>query len=213
MESVTVTTGPEHGLVDLAPVLAAATRGDGAAWRELINRYGRRIYALAKSRCRDPHTAEEITQSVFTTLASKVGAGEYQEQGRFEAWLFRVAMNRIRDHVRRAKRRSGEAGDAGLSRVAVRQNDEGISDVIRLQLRAAMDELPDADREVIELRHLGGMSFKQIAEMLGEPVGTLLARHHRALRKLKGSIERREHMPNNAGRGPSDGRPADRAQT
>ena len=53
------------------------------------------------------------------------------------------------------------------------------------RLRIAMNELPEADREIIELRHHGGMSFKQMSELLEEPLGTLLARHHRALRKLK----------------------------
>ena len=52
-------------------------------------------------------------------------------------------------------------------------------------LRSALSGLEDADREVIELRHHAGMSFKQIADLLEEPIGTLLARHHRALRKLK----------------------------
>jgi RNA polymerase sigma-70 factor (ECF subfamily) len=57
------------------------------------------------------------------------------------------------------------------------------------RLRRAMDQLSDADREIVELRHHGGMSFKQMADMLGEPVGTLLARHHRALRKLRDVME------------------------
>jgi RNA polymerase sigma-70 factor (ECF subfamily) len=52
-----------------------------------------------------------------------------------------------------------------------------------------MAELNEEDREVIELRHHGGMSFKEMAEMLGEPMGTLLARHHRALHKLRRVLE------------------------
>jgi RNA polymerase sigma-70 factor (ECF subfamily) len=47
-----------------------------------------------------------------------------------------------------------------------------------------MLRLPDADREIVELRHQGGLSFKQLADLLNEPLGTLLARHHRALKKL-----------------------------
>lgn len=180
---------PEPGLVDLAPVLEAATRGDGTAWRTLIQLYGRRIYALAKSRCRDPHVAEEIAQSVFATLAAKVGAGEYQEQGRFEAWLFRVAMNRIRDHVRRARRHRDEQGEQALGSVASTQSPGRERDPMLEKLQAALATLSDADREVVELRHHGGMSFKQIADTLGEPIGTLLARHHRALKKLKDQIE------------------------
>src|ERR1044071_2785470 len=90
---------------ELAPLLKAASRGDPGAWRELVNRYGRRVYALAKSRCRNEDVAEEIAQSVFATIAAKVGGGEYTEVGRFESWLFRVTMNRVRDTERRAKRR------------------------------------------------------------------------------------------------------------
>jgi RNA polymerase sigma-70 factor (ECF subfamily) len=54
-----------------------------------------------------------------------------------------------------------------------------------------MQQLPEADRLVIDLRHQGGMGFQQMADLLHEPLGTLLARHHRALRKLKALIGRR----------------------
>src|SRR3954465_2189403 len=103
---------------DLAPLLEAAARGDPAAWRELVNRYSRRVYALAKSRCRNEDVAEEIAQSVFATVATKLGAGEYTESGRFESWLFRVAMNRVRDVVRKAKRRPETHDPDALTRVA-----------------------------------------------------------------------------------------------
>ena len=56
-------------------------------------------------------------------------------------------------------------------------------------MRRAMGELGDSDREVIELRHHGQMSFKEMAEVLDEPMGTLLARHHRALKKLRGIMD------------------------
>ncbi|MEM9083876.1 MAG: sigma factor-like helix-turn-helix DNA-binding protein, partial [Planctomycetota bacterium] len=58
-------------------------------------------------------------------------------------------------------------------------------------LRMAVSELSEADRTVIELRHFADMSFAQIAEILTQPIGTVLARHHRALRKLKTLIEER----------------------
>jgi len=170
-------------VVDL---LAQAARGDERAWRELISLYARRVFALARSRVRGDELAEEITQSVFATVASKLGKGEYTEQGKFEAWLFRVAMNRIRDEARRSKRQarsSQEAAFESLAAAAPEPDRDASPDVLRL--RQAMNELTDQDREVIELRHHGGLSFKQLAELLDEPMGTLLARHHRALRKLK----------------------------
>lgn len=179
---------PEDGS-EVAGLLAAASRGDEAAWREVIGRYGRRVYALAKSRCRSPDLAEEVTQSVFATVAAKLGSGGYTEQGRFESWLFRVAMNRIRDEMRRRKRQAEPSDPATLTTREAPEagpSPNGTAEGVALQkLRAAMELLADADREIIELRHHGGMSFKQMADLLDEPLGTLLARHHRALRKLK----------------------------
>ena len=172
----------------LAGVLAAAAQGDEVAWRRSVELYGRRGYALAKSRCKRADVAEEVTQAVFVTVASKLGSGGYSEQGRFEPWLFRVTMNRIRDEVRRIRRHATPTDPASLVHVSGEgppQRTAGEDDASLGALRAAMDRLTEADREIIELRHHGGMSFKQMADLLGEPMGTLLARHHRALRKLK----------------------------
>lgn len=176
---------------EVTRLLQEAAAGDGTAWVRVVERYGRRVFALAQSRCRNCDVAEEITQSVFVTVAEKVGAGEYTECGRFEQWLFRVAMNRVRDHIRRVKRRSATGDEATLSAIASRERDGRDPD--RSQefalLRRAMDTLSDQDREIVELRHHGGLSFKQISDVLEEPLGTLLARHHRALKKLREAIE------------------------
>lgn len=176
-----------QGDPDLAPLLLAASQGVEKAWSELVERYARRVYALAKSRCRDHDAAEEITQSVFATVAEKLGSGEYNEQGRFESWLFRVASNRVRDHVRKLKRRPIAGVSEELERVAaeVEPHPGMPPNNLANRLRDVLEQLSDLDREVVELRHHGGLSFKQISDMLGEPLGTLLARHHRALKKLK----------------------------
>ena len=171
---------------DLAGVLARASGGDEAAWEVIVGRYARRVFALAHSRCRDGELAEEITQSVFVTVAQKLGAGEYTERGRFESWLFRVAMNRLRDEIRRVRRHAIPTEPRALGALA---GPSGAQREDLTALRAAMEQLGDADREVIELRHHGQLSFRQMADLTGEPLGTLLARHHRALRKLRQLIE------------------------
>ena len=178
----------------LAEVLAAAARGEGPAWRELVDRYSPRVFALARSRCRSVDAAEEVTQSVFATVAAKLGgqtgpgsgSGSYVEMGRFEPWLFRIAMNRIRDEARRRDRQAPATDPAELATLPDDHRVNGVAAAGELDaLRHALDLLPDADREVIDLRHHGGLSFRQIAELVNEPIGTLLARHHRALRKLR----------------------------
>ncbi len=176
----------------LAEVLAAASRGDADAWREVVDLYARRVFALVHSRCRRPDLAEEVTQSVFVTVASKLSRGGYTERGRFESWLFRVAMNRARDEMRRMARQATPTDPATVAAALDRaaENGERTRDEASLDaLREAMSSLSEPDREVIELRHHGGLSFRQIADLLGEPMGTLLARHHRALRKLRSMIE------------------------
>lgn len=184
------TAMPEVGQVSAA-VLARAARGDDAAWRMIVSEYSGRVYGLLRSQGADPELAEEITQSVFCTIAAKLV--DYVEGGRFESWLFRIAVNRLRDDARRKRRHAKPAGAnevlEGLAGAAPDHN-AGRAQAEELHaLRAAVERLSDSDREVIDLRHVGGMSFKEMALHLGEPLGTLLARHHRALAKLRGSLE------------------------
>jgi RNA polymerase sigma-70 factor (ECF subfamily) len=181
---------PDSGLAhsestpDLPGILSRAAAGDEHAWRRLIDLFSRRVFALAKSRCRNAEVAEEITQSVFATVASKLSLGEYTEQGRFESWIFRVTMNRLRDEMRRARRQASPTDPEGFATMAARPENDHQTPPELLRLRDALEQLPPADREIVELRHHGGLSFKQLAELLDEPLGTLLARHHRALKKL-----------------------------
>lgn len=181
----------------VAALLASASMGDQAAWREIIGLYSRRVFAMAHSHLKDPDLAEEITQSVFVTLAQKLPgstSGAYQEQGSFEPWLFRITMNRVRDEARRRKRQAKPTSPEELGQHTPVSTDESPTpnneiDPEMQRLRAALTTLEDADREIIDLRHIGGMSFKQIAAVLNAPLGTVLARHHRALKKLRNTME------------------------
>lgn len=174
----------------IAEVLAQAARGDAAAWRDIVRAYGPRVFALCQSRCRDPEVSEEVTQSVFATVALKMTSGEYAERGRFESWLFRVAMNRVRDLMRRNRRRPENLADGQLDQVRAAPERPTNDSPELASLRRAMEHLSPADREIIELRHHAQMGFKQMSEVLDEPLGTLLARHHRALKKLREILER-----------------------
>lgn len=180
--------GPE----DVSSLLARASAGDGDAWRDVLERYGPRVFALVRSRCRSPELAEEITQSVFVTIATKMTSGQYAERGRFESWLFRVAMNRVRDEARRIKRQAVPLAPETLGPLAGTAEDEARTvdgiDPGLARLREAIGALNPQDQEIIHLRHHAQLSFRQIADLLDEPLGTLLARHHRALKKLRAML-------------------------
>ncbi len=169
----------------LQRTLREAAGGDESAWREIVEWFTPRVFGLIRANCGDPELAEEVTQWTFCKVATKLG--DYVESGRFEGWIFRIAMNRLRDEMRRRKRHAAPMEAEILGRVAPGTYDAEPVDRRRLfnALATAMSRLSPSDRKIIELRHVGGMSFRQMADFLEEPLGTLLARHHRALRKLR----------------------------
>ena len=181
---------------DIADILRKASAGDEGAWRSVIDRYASRVFGLLRAQCNDPELAEELTQSTFCTVAAKIGT-DYTEYGRFESWLFRIAMNRLRDEMRRRKRQARPTSNESMAafvRDAERPESLFDGDDVAL-LNKALSQLAPAEREIIDLRHIGGLSFRQLETLLEEPLGTLLARHHRALRKLRDLIKSPKNPP------------------
>ena len=197
----------------MGAVVSRAAAGEASAWRELVEAYAPRVYGLLVARCRDADLAEELTQDTFARVAERLGRGDvYEERGRFEPWLFRIALNRLRDEARRQKRharsmdmtpggRTDErTGDAGGDWAAMQSssrkptgeafethdphNAAATGEAIAI-LRQAVASMSEKDREILHLRHTAGLSFPEIADALGEPQGTVLARGHRALKKLR----------------------------
>jgi len=196
----------------LEALLARASEGDADAWRVLVERYSPRVFALMVRQCGDRDLAEEITQDTFVKIVTKIS--QYTETGRFESWLFRIATNRLRDEMRRRKRQArpmdmgpGSLGNAaGESAWAAAQGqvimrsphqpDDPLDALDKQEqlerLQEAVNQMTDADREILHLRHTAGLSFPQIAEALDQPLGTVLARGHRALGKLRKILEQQE---------------------
>ena len=180
---------------ELAELLAAAAGGDDDAWRAIVETYLPKVHAVVRAQCKDPELAEEITQSTFCTIVTKLP--NYQEVGRFESWLLRIAMNRLRDEMRRRKRHAiptEESTLVGLAGAGKREPERPDRESAG-RILAGVDRLPESDREILFLRHVSGLSFKELSEALDTPVGTLLARHHRALKKLKTLLEADGELP------------------
>ena len=170
-------------------LLKFAAEGDSSAWRAIVALYAPRVFGIVRAQCRDDELSEEIVQSTFCTLAAKIAS--YVESGRFESWLFRIAMNRLRDEMRRRTRQARSAAEETFAVMPDTRERaaRGLDPELRSKLEAALSRLSESDREIIDLRHTGGMSFKALSDYYDEPVGTLLARHHRALKKLKAMLE------------------------
>lgn len=188
---------------DLAFLIERAKERDPRAFEELVDRYSSRLYGFVYRLTGQREEAEDLVQEVFTRLVRTIDG--YSHDGRFEAWLFRVATNLARDRLRRLKRSvslasSGGARDedrddsssslhalADLSTPPPETPMRLREDVDRLQ--KALAKLPATEREVIMLRHYTDMSFAEIAQAMGTPLGTALARSHRGLAKLRKWME------------------------
>jgi RNA polymerase sigma-70 factor (ECF subfamily) len=186
----------------LNQTLAQAAQGDEESWRQIVLLYTDRVYGLIYRQCRDQDLAAEITQATFVQVVQRLG--QYHEQGRFEPWLFRIAMNRLRDEMRRRRRqaRPMDMQPQEEGRPYIQQASPELDPLDRLSqaeqihlLGQAMNKLGDADREILHLRHTAGLSFAQIAQMLGQPLGTVLARGHRALGKLRKIMTQDKESP------------------
>ena len=85
-------------------LLRLAAKGDAGAWRGVVEAYAGRVFALLARRCGDRELAEELTQAVFVKVVTRIGG--YRDTGRFEPWLFQIAMNTLRDEMRRRGRQA-----------------------------------------------------------------------------------------------------------
>ena len=179
----------------IAEVIARAQKRDAAAFDVLIGAYSDRLYGYFYRLTGRRDDADDLLQDLFVRLVGRIG--EYQHDGRFDAWLFRIATNLVRDRVRRARRartavidQDGGDDDTGLlARVPDSSAEDPAEVVPRAEqvdrLQQAIERLPEGEREVIVLRHFSQMSFREIADVMGTPLGTALARAHRGLNRLR----------------------------
>lgn len=191
----------------IADSIRLAQRGDPAAYERLVDRFGGRVYGFLYRMTGSRQDAEDLLQEVFVRVVRTIA--DYQHDGRFEAWLFRIAANLVRDRIRRIKRAPKIISDAAVSSGSEEETGgsspggmgastgpasaalESREDLEALN--AALATLPEPEREVIMLRHFSELSFKDIAIALNCPLGTALARAHRGLGHLRNLMQSADH--------------------
>ena len=155
----------------------------------LLVSFAPRVYGLLYRLIGRTDVAEDLMQE--TMLRAYRSLGTYRPEGKFRAWLFRIAVNLARDWIRRQPREPSVGLEDGAdppmaASIGVHAPPDGAMAYRERSRRVvgAMARLSVADREVLLLRYYGELAFKDIARATGEPLGTVLARAHRALRKL-----------------------------
>jgi RNA polymerase sigma-70 factor (ECF subfamily) len=181
---------------DLELVLAVQA-GDGAAYRGLVERYQGRVFAIIYGMVRNREDARDLAQDAFVKAFKSIG--NFRRDAKFTTWLTRISMNVAIDHLRRQKLRRTEVYDEGI---ASRDSDGVISlshhrhdprrDLERKRLNArifqALDELPEDQRQVIVLREMEGLSYREIAEIMEIPEGTVMSRLFYARKKMRDAL-------------------------
>jgi RNA polymerase sigma-70 factor (ECF subfamily) len=159
-----------------------AERRDEAAFDELYGRYGRAVYAVVVRLIGDRAGSEDVVQQAFTNVW-RAAAGYHRERGPARGWLFAIARNAAVDALRpRAAASRWEEPD--LPDDGPGPDERAAAAEQAFRVHAAVDGLPDQEREVIELAYFDGLSQSEVAARLGAPLGTVKTRTRRALAHL-----------------------------
>ncbi|MEU7524666.1 sigma-70 family RNA polymerase sigma factor [Saccharothrix sp. NPDC042600] len=184
--------GPDGRPPD-AVLVERVTAGDRAAFGELYDRYARPAYSLARRVCVDPELAEDVVQEAFLVLWRNP-AGYDPSRGGFGTWLMTVVHHRAVDAVRRedTRRRRNVPLTDEVSEHTVPPTEgadhAALTGVVGAEVRAALQRLPEDQRQVIALAYLGGYTQIEVAALTGIPLGTVKSRTFAAIRRLRTSL-------------------------
>ena len=169
-----------------ASLVVAIGRFNEAALAEAYARHGNAVFALARRLLRNRDLAEEITQEVFLRLWNRPERFD-ADRGTLRAFLLADTHGRSVDVLRSETSRRKREERQGRMEPGHSPDVEGEvwSKVASEEVRAALSELSEGERRAIELAYFGGHSYRQVAELLGEPEGTVKSRIRTGMRRLK----------------------------
>ncbi|QDU66929.1 RNA polymerase sigma factor [Engelhardtia mirabilis] len=168
-------------------LVRATLRGDSRAFEALLGRHGRVVWASVRRLCADPEEARELYQDAVVKAYENLG--ELREVERLRSWWLSIAMNLSRERLRRGGRRARLEGDGELldqvadgaepTEAALERREEAG------RLRAALEQLPERQREVCDLRLAQGLSHAEIGAVLGITTEASRANYYQAVRRLR----------------------------
>jgi RNA polymerase sigma-70 factor, ECF subfamily len=181
--------GEETNSPLVSRAIKRAQAGDREALGFLYARYAENVYGYVRSIVHNHHEAEDITQHVFAKLMRVIG--KYEERDvPFCAWALRVARNVTMDYIRSERLVPVEE----VHKVDREESDPAVRGGMD-ELREALDTLPLAQREVLILRHVAGLTPMEIAKLTGKSEGSIHGLHHRGRRTLAAELTNRGMSP------------------
>jgi len=175
------------------------SKGENQAFDTLLNRYQNRLYSYIYFIVKSTELAEDIFQETFVKAIMTIKQGRYTENGKFPAWLTRIAHNLIIDNYRQERNENVISNDDSeidlLNNMKLSEGTiemEIINEQIHDDVRHLVKQLPDNQREVIYMRFYQDLSFKEIADITGVSINTALGRMRYAILNLRRMAEEKE---------------------
>ena len=175
-----------------AALIRRMVDADETALGALYDRWVRSLYSLVLHLLRDPDEAEDVVEETFWQAWQKAGSYE-PSKGAVSTWLLTIGRRKALDRLRARKRNredttSGESTFDDLPSRSPDPANEAEGSELRENIRAALQELPPEQREVLELGYFSGLSQAEIADATGQPLGTIKTRMRLAMQKLRGPL-------------------------
>lgn len=177
-------------------LVSQAQAGDASAYDELVNRHRGRIYAMIRQMVKNDADAWDLSQEAF--IKAWRALPRFEAKAQFSTWLYRIAHNSVYDWARRKRPESGgELNDeifrsenidpASLTTPSHDQRpDEALkTEELRIKIEAALEKLTPQHRQVVVLKDVQGMAYKDIADIMDCSIGTVMSRLHYARQKLQ----------------------------
>jgi RNA polymerase sigma-70 factor (ECF subfamily) len=167
---------------DLARIITGCKQGDAQCCSQVVDMYAGRCYGYFYRLTGNNDISDELLSELFVKFVEKIGS---YKGGSFEGWLFKIASNIFHDYLRSKQRRKKllETQKTQLESESVEYRQSDGEQIERLQKQ--LGRLDRDTKELIMLRFYSQLSFKEIAQMRSEPIGTTLAKMHRGLKKLR----------------------------
>ena len=166
--------------------------GCNEAFDTLLERYKDKLYTYISYIVRNDDMADDLFQETFVKAIMTIRQGRYKENGRFYAWLTRIAHNLLIDQFRTEKNETyiydEDAENAWHTNAIMNENyreNEIVTEQILTDVRRLMDHLPANQREVVYMRYYQNLSFKEISDLTGVSINTALGRMHYAIQNMR----------------------------
>jgi RNA polymerase sigma-70 factor (ECF subfamily) len=167
-------------------IINGCKAGEAESFEKLIDLYARRCYGYFYRLTGKREASDELLSELFVRLVEKISS---YKGGSFGSWLFKIASNIFHDYLR-GKQQEKKVLEAGKKQVKGKPTEAKESEKEQIDKLQTHLEQMDADtRELIMLRFYSELSFKEIAQMRGMPIGTVLSKVHRGLKKLRDLME------------------------